>query len=382
MDFGIPKMISTLAFIGALTGCHPKAPVQPRYDPLSILGPISPVDGSNAAPSEADHVLVVMNLDNDDSGAIAGYYVKKRAIPHSNVVMIHASSKEEIPLADYKSTIEGPVREQITKCGHTIDYIVLTRGIPIRIAEGGDSVDAYLVSMEKSFAPIRSLDDDSIKRCLNPYFNQTEPFTHEKYGMYLVTRLTGYNVDDAKALVDRSLAAKSEKGLFFFDGADNRKGGGYVELQNGMQDSNKALNAHGFQSEYEDTSTFRAPMQPLAGYCSWGSNDDHFDLRTYQSLKFKPGAIAETFVSTSGRSFEKANLQQGQSNICDLIADGVTGVKGYVSEPYTFALARPQVLFPHYVQGQNLAEAFYSASLVLKWKDLVVGDPLCRPYRK
>jgi len=30
----------------------------------------------------------------------------------------------------------------------------------------------------------------------------------------------------------------------------------------------------------------------------------------------------------------------------------------------------------------NLAESFYAASLVAKWKDVVIGDPLCRPYRK
>jgi hypothetical protein len=28
----------------------------------------------------------------------------------------------------------------------------------------------------------------------------------------------------------------------------------------------------------------------------------------------------------------------------------------------------------------NLAEAFYAASPVIRWKDVVIGDPLCRPY--
>lgn len=354
----------------AAAGCAPKSIPATAYIPGTV-------------PAEANRVLVVMNADNADSKDIASYYVKKRGIPAANVAMIHASSNEEISLADYKKTIEGPVREQIGKSKHPIDFIVLTRGIPIRIAEGGFSVDANLVAMDKSLVPIGSLKEEDIKRCLNPFFNQEGPFSHEKYNMYLVTRLTGYSADDAKKLVDRSLAAKPEKGPFFFDGADNRKDQGYGELQTAMQQASKGLTANGFESQYEDTSTFRAPQQPLAGYCSWGSNDDHFDLGAYRMLHFKPGAIAETFVSTSGRSFERKNLATGQSNICDLIEDGVTGVKGYVSEPYTFALARPQVLFGHYVvAGQNLAESFYSASLVLKWKDIVVGDPLCCPYKK
>jgi uncharacterized protein (TIGR03790 family) len=72
----------------------------------------------------------------------------------------------------------------------------------------------------------------------------------------------------------------------------------------------------------------------------------------------------------------------GQSVITDLIDSGVTGVAGYVSEPYTFALVRPHFLFDRYTAGFNLAESFYSAKLVLRWKGLVIGDPLCAPYAR
>jgi hypothetical protein len=58
----------------------------------------------------------------------------------------------------------------------------------------------------------------------------------------------------------------------------------------------------------------------------------------------------------------------------------VTGVKGYVSEPYLFAMAVPPLLFDRYVSGWNLAESYYCASPVLKWKDVIIGDPLCAPY--
>jgi uncharacterized protein (TIGR03790 family) len=115
------------------------------------------------------------------------------------------------------------------------------------------------------------------------------------------------------------------------------------------------------------------------GYASWGSNDNRFSLSTYQKLRFKAGAIAETFVSTSGRTFERTS--GGQSLIADLISQGVTGVKGYVSEPYTFALCRTQILFDRYTKGACLAEAFYAASPLMKWKDIVIGDPLCRPFK-
>ncbi len=85
------------------------------------------------------------------------------------------------------------------------------------------------------------------------------------------------------------------------------------------------------------------------GYVSWGSNDEGFRTDTYRQLRFKPGAIAETFVSTSARTFRRTT--GGQSLIGDLIDQEVTGVKGYVSEPYTFALAHPAILIDRYTRG-------------------------------
>lgn len=116
------------------------------------------------------------------------------------------------------------------------------------------------------------------------------------------------------------------------------------------------------------------------GYCSWGSNDHSFIASNYLGVRFKPGALAETFVSTSARTMKP--VTGGQSVITDLIKNGVTGVKGYVLEPYTVALARPNILFDRYTSGYNLAESFYMASPLLKWRDVVFGDPLCRPYKK
>ena len=133
--------------------------------------------------------------------------------------------------------------------------------------------------------------------------------------------------------------------------------------------------------DYDRGKTFAGSRVPLAGYASWGSNDGAFDEGAYRTLAFVPGALAETFVSTSGRSFRPIK-DGGQSLVVDLVAQGVTGVKGYVSEPYTIALARADILFDRYTSGRNLAESFYAASPVTHWKDVVVGDPLCAPYRK
>jgi uncharacterized protein (TIGR03790 family) len=234
--------------------------------------------------------------------------------------------------------------------------------------------------MDLKVAEIDKIERGTVLKNTNPYFGKKDAFTHKKYGMYLVTRLDGYNVDDCKRLVDNAMSAKAEKGPFFFDAAGNRKTGSYGQAQSWLGQADVALRAKGFSSKLEDTDTFLAPDGPLMGYASWGSNDGKFSDTAYQSLKFKPGALAETYVSTSGRTFELTT--GGQSLIADLIANGVTGVKGYVAEPYAFSLTRVHLLFDRYTSGANLAESFWSATPLIRWKDVVIGDPLCAPYKR
>lgn len=54
-------------------------------------------------------------------------------------------------------------------------------------------------------------------------------------GMYLVCRLDGYTVEECKKLVDNSLAAKPNKGPFFFNGGAGKDGGGYKEMQDALK---------------------------------------------------------------------------------------------------------------------------------------------------
>lgn len=329
---------------------------------------------------DSRRVLVVFNGASPGSKELADYYVARRGIPDGNVVRIDCAGAEDIAEKDYRDRIEDPVRQGLSRSRNVIDFIVLMRGVPLRIKGAeGYSVDAWLAVEKLTMPPIRTLTKNALEQCLNPYFGSTEPFSSARYGFYLVTRLDGYTVEDCRALVDRSLAARRERGPFLLDEAANRKTESYGMVQAGLERAAAALSGKGLSVQLDRTSEFVAPTGELAGYASWGSNDAAFDPERYRQLRFKPGALCETFVSTSGRTFRPT--QGGQSLIADLIAQGVTGVKGYVSEPYTFALAKPDILFDRYTSGRNLAESFYAASQFLKWKDVVIGDPLCAPFR-
>lgn len=369
------SLLAVAALATNLSGCAPEE----KGELVKVSLP--KIEASSAPDDQAKRVLVVINTSSSESREIGAYYRIKRQIPKENVVMISVSTTENVDVSEYQTGILGPIQAAIKNSRNQIDYIVLTSGTPIRLEnDNGFSVDGHLATMNMNLAPIRELNATDINRCRNPYYGSTEPFSSKKYNMYLVTRLIGYTVDDAKKLVDNSLAATAKPGPFFLDEATNRTEGGYGLLQSLMQRSFENLKQKGFEAQIDQTKEFMLPSAPVMGYVSWGSNDGAFNADVYKKIKFLPGAICETFVSTSGRTFRPTT--GGQSLIADLIKSGVTGVKGYVSEPYTFALARPDVLFDRYVGGFNLADSFYSASQVIKWKDIVVGDPLCQPYPK
>jgi uncharacterized protein (TIGR03790 family) len=331
--------------------------------------------------AESRRVMVIINQSSPESREIGAYYAARRGIPQENVLRIKTVTTETVTAADYPSQIERPVKVALDKSKNEIDFIVLTKGVPIRISPGkGYSVDGHLAAMDLPFAPMEEPEREQLERALSPYYNKNGSFSHKLYGFRLATRLDGYTVEHAKRLVDNSLAAQPHKGLFFFDMAASRATGGSKPYNDMLKHAHEIMEAKDLQSRLETTGSFIAPEEPLAGYASWGSNDAGFNLDVYRRLRFRPGAIAETYVSTSGRTFNRTT--GGQSLIADLIENGVTGVKGYVSEPYTFALAQPHILFDRYTAGFNLAESFYMASPILKWKDVVIGDPLCAPYKR
>jgi len=109
----------------------------------------------------------------------------------------------------------------------------------------------------------------------------------------------------------------------------------------------------------------------------------HFDTTNLQIIRphmdWEPGSIAETAVSTGGRSFTWGT-SYGQSLVVDLLEDGVSGVKGYVYEPYLPAVSYPNLLTSYYASGYNLGESYTASNNYLSWMGVIVGDPKMSPF--
>ncbi|MDB5354843.1 MAG: hypothetical protein JWN24_1296 [Phycisphaerales bacterium] len=390
---------------------------------MSSLSAAPQADAPRGAPPRRspDEVLLVYNKRSPVSRAVADDYADKRKV--KNIVTIEcvdsaiAAGNETIPLAVYAESIEKPIHDYLA--GHAgIQFIVLTKGVPIRVrgAETGErdehsspdtplatSLDSHLAAMDyKGIADAAKIkitgSGATGEGWANRYWNSNEPFSHAKFGGYLVTRLDGYTESDAKALVSRALAAEQglDGGKVLFDvqpsfGLGNaaeqpaRIKGTVISTESPWSDYNadmrKAhdlLKGRGIADELDLTEEFIGGRSDLLGYFSWGSNDARFSGKAYQSLRFAPGSIADTAVSTSGRTFLPTS--GGQSLIADLIAHGLTCAKGYTDEPLLQAIASPTILMDHYTAGYTMAESFYAASHFVGWQDVVIGDPLCCPY--
>jgi len=357
---------------------------------------------SPASAQSGENVLVIVNGASRASDEIGDYYARKRAIPSDQVLRLTLPSTEQISRAVYETQIERPIAKWLTThaAQDRILYLVLTKDVPLRIS-GSTGPDGTIASVDSELTLIyRKTAGNAVAvagSVDNPYFAgdrpvaEAKPFSHESQDMYLVARLDGYTVEDVKALIDRG-SAPSTAGRVLLDGR--------FELTQSpgnrwLVKANETLTKLPGWSDRVVLDITHKPLRDesdVLGYYSWGSNDRTLGTR-HPNIRFTPGALGGEFVSTDARTFQEppATWQVNrtdmvyrgshQSLIGDLIRDGISGVGGSVAEPYISATVRPDILFPAYVSGFNLVEAYYLAIPKLSWQTIVVGDPLCAPFK-
>jgi uncharacterized protein (TIGR03790 family) len=357
-----------------------------------------------AYAQSAENVAVVINDASPESQQIGEYYVKKRGIPSGNVIHIKAPTDDEVRQPVFAATIEGPIGNALTRADleDRILYLVLTKGIPLRIV-GTTGQNGTVSSVDSELTLLYRRMTGALTRAAgplpNPYYLNTSaiaearPFTHAQFDIYLVTRLDGFTVEDVEHLIDRSMAPATRGRIVLDEKATlfNRTGEDWLE------EAAKRLTDMGFEHQVllDKEATPARNVQDALGYYSWGSNDPANRVRDF-GIEFVPGALAATFVSSDARTFkeppagwkplsdwnDKTTWFAGspQTLSGDLIREGATGVAGQVAEPLLGATVHPQILFPAYFAGRNLAESYYLAIPYVSWQTVVIGDPLCRPF--
>ena len=341
------------------------------------------------------NVLLVINENSPVSQSIGVYYQQQRHIPERNVCRIQCSTNEFVSKDECENNIVAPIRAFLNGNGihDRIDYIVLTKGIPL----GASYNDSGWAGHASVNSILTCVGEPSILAPLsNPYGPITTPpgpdqyFSHQLVfsgrSYYVVTRLDAYTEDQVRRMIDDSLAAQPDDGLFILDGRyEFQTWSQNYKANDRLRQANTALDVN-FTTYFTQTTfdtminQFVGGQQGVMGYFSWGSNDTaYYTPEAYLSNQFVPGSIADTYVSTSGRTFTYPP-SPGQSLIVDLIPQGLSAGTGYVSEPTLSLCTYPNVLFDRYTRGYGMGESFFAAMPRIYWKAATVGDPLMAPY--
>ena len=368
---------------------------------LTVLILVAPVA---AVAQTSDNVLVVINESSPASIQVGEYYARARRIATDHIVRIKVSPSEAVQRGAYEQEIEAPIGVWLAKNSlqDKVLYLVLTKDVPLRIA-GTQGLNGTLASVDSEltllYRKLLGITPATAGRVDNPLFlgdktvADAKPVTRFSTDIYMVTRLDGFSVDDVVKLIDRGTAPSRDGTIVLDQKSSLVDRGGDLWLEQAAQ----RLRSSGSTRPVvlEATSAVASASGKVLGYYSWGSNDPANQLRRF-GLSFADGALAGMFVSTDGRTFVEPPAEwkpsgpnggpvfagSFQSLAGDLIRDGVTGVSAHVAEPYLDATIRPQILFPAYLAGFNLAESFYLAMPFLSWQTVIVGDPLCAPFRE
>lgn len=352
----------------------------------------------------ADNVAVVINDNSAASRLVGDYYAMRRQIPASHVFHIKTTTDETITRAAYVASIERPLAAAMARenLQDQILYIVLTKGIPLRI-EGSSGLSGTVSSVDSEltllYLQMLGVPPPAVGRIKNPYFlgdrdvSEAHHFTHRDYQIYLVTRLDAFTVDEATGLVDAALAP-STTGAAVLDEREaltNTIGDKWL----GAAADRIRKVAPAMPVTLDTTPHAATSSEPVLEYASWGSTDPQLQRRSV-GLKFANGSIALTLAGADARTFQapppdwvpmkdpqnRSTWFGGspQSLVGDLIREGATGVVGSVAEPFVQGAPRPDIALPAYRAGFNLVEAFYLATPFLSWQTVVIGDPLCGPF--
>ncbi|MFB3827243.1 MAG: TIGR03790 family protein [Bryobacteraceae bacterium] len=346
------------------------------------------------AAQNAGGVLVVVNQSDSLSRRIGDYYVHRRHVPLKNVCRIAAPAAETIGWQEYVK-IERAVGAYLRRSGlvEAVTAIVTTQGVPLRVRGPGDGPQSEACAVDSElallYAKLHGAGFTRAGAVPNPFFtHRAERFGHPRFGMYMVTRLAGYDFADVQGIIDRALMARN-RGKVVIDLKENgggRSGDEWLRTAATLLPAGRVV--------FDESTTVVYGAKDVIGYASWGSNDPN-RKRRFVGFQWLPGAIVTEFVSSNGRTFQRPpenwNIStwkaadrdkwffgSPQTLAADYIHEGATGCSGHVFEPYLSQTPRPEYLFPAYLAGRTLAESYYLAIPSLSWQNIVIGDPLCR----
>jgi uncharacterized protein (TIGR03790 family) len=363
--------------------------------------------------SAEERLVILANSSSQESLSLARYYAEQRRIPADAIIALPLSDKETITWTEFVATLWEPLLAELIKSGridarsmdltdamgrrkhvvngHTISFLVVCRGVPLRIAHDPDRNESLSPSPfvdERQLRTNQACVDSELSAmamgpCLalgyvsNPLFLKTSPGFAELNRVIKVSRLDGPSAEAASALVDHALEAE-KSGLIGRAYVD--LGGPIPEGEQWFQAAGRQLEILGFDTEVDrdsrtmrESSRFDAPVL----YFGWYAPDITGPMAAPE-FRFPAGAIAYHLHSSSAPTLRSTR----QGWVGPLVARGVTASFGNVYEPYLGLCQRPQLFLHALSTGACFGDAAYFSLPGLSWQNVIIGDPLYRPFKR
>ncbi len=401
-----------------MAGAPPKSRRLKRWFPILLFlaapvafTPTAGAAGAEAGPSEelVPRVLILANSAAPDSLRVARHYAAARGVPTGNIIALPMPTDETITWRQFVPQIWEPLMARLVRdrwieaipmdlidpvgrrkyaiLGQRIAALVVCRGVPLRIENDPSlyadvppytthgefrtnqgAVDAELSLLAMPNHPINAFVPNSL-------FQNEHPTSFQDPPVVKVSRLDGPTVDDAMALVDRALVAER----------DGLLGRAYIDIGDRDPIGNRWLESAATQLAQLDfdTTIDREPatfpatarMDAPVLYFGWYAQDLNGPF-ALPGFRFPPGAIALHIHSYSATTLRSTT--SGWTG--PLVARGVTATVGNVYEPYLQLTHRPDLLLRALARGADWVDAGYFALQALSWQEVLIGDPLYRPF--
>lgn len=359
----------------------------------------------------AGRVVVLANADDSESLRIAEHYATKRGIPADNIIALPLPKTETISWREFVVGVWQPLQDELLRrgwidatpmklideagrrkvapSGHRMSFLVVCRGVPLRINHDAALYDVSPGKTERSeFQTNRAAVDSELSLLAqgtyaingfvpNPLFRVKQPSALLAGTVVKVSRLDGPTVSDVIAMIDGAIEAETN-GLIGRTYVDVR--GPHAQGNNWMESIVKALTAADFAPDtHRGSGTFphTVRMDAPAVYMGWyaGNVNGPFVL---PGFRFAPGAIA-----VHVHSFSAQTLRSDSKAWCGpFVARGAAATTGAVFEPYLQMMHHLDLLMEALLRGESLGDAGYYALPVLSWQNVLIGDPLYRPFRR
>ncbi len=350
----------------------------------------------------AAETAVVFNPAFPGSAELAAYYAAQRHIPKERVIGLRCSQEDSMSRAEFDADLRKPLLQMFQSRGWSISapltqvkpmtgtalspnvrVLVLMRGVPFQIrrnAQGARQSEEDEASVDSELCVLGLNNPPTRGGVRNPYYDQPARFPHSQRstGLLIVGRLDGPDAETVRRMIDDAVAAE-ETGLLGRAVIDlAQKSGVYQEGEDWLKRSADMFKRAGIPVFIDRAEGLVGDLWPLPDtilYFGWYT-DRILGALAAPDFRFKRGAIAchlHSFSASVLRSPDGAWAGP-------LLSKGAAVTFGNVFEPYLSLTIHFDILNKRLLEGFTVGEAAWNATPALSWMNVVLGDPLYRPF--